>query len=75
MARKIYDVTTWREGWQVKRRGNISASAVEYTKDAAVKRGQEIARANQPSQLVVHKADGTFDYEYTYGDDPFPPSG
>lgn len=75
MARNIYDVTTRPQEWQVKKRGNSLPSAVEATKDAAVKRGQEIAKANQPSQLVVHKADGTFDYEYTYGDDPFPPKG
>jgi len=75
MARNIYDVTTHANGWQVKKRGNDYASAVEVTKEAAVKRGQEIAKANQPSQLVVHNSDGTFAYEYTYGNDPYPPVG
>jgi hypothetical protein len=75
VARNIYDVTTHPSGWQVKKRGNTTASAVEVTKDAAVKRGQEIARANQPSQLVIHLADGTFETEYTYGNDPYPPAG
>ena len=74
-TRSIYDVTTHPRGWQVKKRGNVYASAIEATKDAAVKRGQEIARANRPSQLVVHKTDGTFDYEYTYDSDPYPPRG
>jgi len=75
MARNIYDVTTHLSGWQVKKRGNTYASATEALKDLAVRRGQEIAKANQPSQLVVHKADGTFEYEYTYGNDPYPPAG
>lgn len=75
MARNIYDVTTHPNGWQVKKRGNSVASAVKPTKEEAVRAGQTIAKNNQPSQLVVHKADGTFDYEYTYGDDPYPPSG
>jgi len=43
------------------------------TKPPAVASGQTQARSNPPSQLVVHKADGTIEYEYTYGDDPFPP--
>ncbi|MDQ4143794.1 MAG: DUF2188 domain-containing protein [Actinomycetota bacterium] len=40
-----------------------------------VVRGQSAAKANQPSQLVVHRANGTIEYQYTYGDDPYPPSG
>jgi hypothetical protein len=40
-----------------------------------VRRGQEIAKSNQPSQLVVHLADRTFEYEYTYRNDPYPPRG
>lgn len=75
MARSIWEVATHPSGWQVKKRGNTLPSAVEPTKEPAVKRGQDLAKANQPSQLVVRKADGTFDYEYTYGDDPYPPAG
>lgn len=75
MARNIYDVSTHPSGWQVKKRGNANASVIEATKAAAVAAGQTIAKNNQPSQLVVHKEDGSFDYEYTYGDDPYPPAG
>jgi hypothetical protein len=28
-----------------------------------------------PSQLIVHTADGKFEEEFTYGNDPFPPKG
>lgn len=77
MARNVYDVTyrTNDDKWQVKLRGNSSASSIHSTKAGAVEAGQKLAKANQPSQLVVHKMDGTFDYEYTYGDDPYPPRG
>ena len=75
MARTIYDVTTHEDGWQVKRRGSDRAAVVKPTKAEAVSAGQALAKNNQPSQLVVHKEDGTFDYEYTYGDDPYPPAG
>lgn len=75
MARTIYDVSTHEDGWQVKRRDLSQASVVKPTKAEAVSAGQVLAKNNEPSQLVVHKEDGTFDYEYTYGDDPYPPAG
>jgi hypothetical protein len=42
---------------------------------AAVDRGREMAKADQPSQLVVHGTDGEIEAESTYQDDPFPPRG
>ena len=44
-------------------------------KDPVVTQGQAAGRPNKPSQLVVHRADGTIEYEYTYGNDPHPPPG
>lgn len=54
------------------------SGVVQYShdnKDPVVSQGQSTAKANEPSQLVVHRADGTIEYEYTYGDDPYPPPG
>ena len=68
MARKIYRVVPASGDWELKHQG-----VVLYTnanKQPTVEQGQTTAKANQPSQLMVHKADGTFEYEYTYGDDP-----
>ncbi|MBH1956454.1 DUF2188 domain-containing protein [Candidatus Saccharibacteria bacterium] len=31
--------------------------------------------ANQPSELIIHNADGTIAERETYGNDPFPPRG
>jgi hypothetical protein len=39
-------------------------------KTAAVDHGKDIAKDREPSQLMVHKKDGKFQTEYTYGDDP-----
>lgn len=73
MARKVYRVQHITDAWKVRHESNtLSSHAV---KADAVTAGQKVAKANAPSQLVVHKLDGTFDYEYTYGDDPFPPKG
>jgi Uncharacterized protein conserved in bacteria (DUF2188) len=72
-TRKIYRVQYISTRWCV--RYLQSTLSTHVTKDAAVEAGQKVAKANQPSQLVVHKMDGTIEYEYTYGDDPFPPRG
>lgn len=73
MARKVYRVVPNGDQWSVTHAG--SSLSNHYTKPPAVSAGQAAAKANVPSQLVVHKADGTIEYEYTYGDDPFPPRG
>lgn len=73
MARKVYRVVPAGSDWQVTHNGRVLST--HHTKPPAVSAGQAVAKANQPSQLVVHRADGTIEYEYTYGDDPFPPAG
>lgn len=73
MARKRYDVVPASGDWEVKHEGVVLSR--HNLKDNAVAEGTRVAKANQPSQLVVHRADGTIEYEYTYGDDPFPPEG
>ncbi len=73
MARKVFRVVPNGSQWSVTHEGRTLSN--HLTKQVAVSSGQTVSKANQPSQLVVHKADGTFDYEYTYGDDPFPPRG
>jgi hypothetical protein len=72
-TRQIYRVQYIESRWCV--RHNSTSLSIHVTKDAAVTAGQKVAKANQPSQLVVHKMDGTIEYEYTYGNDPYPPRG
>jgi len=74
--RKVYHVTPAPDGgWQVKAEDAQRASSLHDTKDEAVARARELAKGQEPSQVIVHKLDGTFQTEYTYGDDPNPPVG
>lgn len=73
MARKRYDVVPNNGNWSVTHQGAVLST--HALKTDAVDAGVAVARANQPSQLVIHRADGTIEDERTYGDDPFPPRG
>jgi len=73
MARKQYHVSPSGSNWKVTQ-GGITLS-VHFTKQIAVDAGVTVAKANQPSQLLIHRADGTIEDERTYGDDPYPPLG
>ncbi len=72
-SRKLYRVQYVNSAWAVRHEG-VSLS-IYVRKEEAVSAGQKVAKANAPSQLVVHRMDGTIEYEYTYGNDPFPPRG
>ncbi|MFF5006960.1 DUF2188 domain-containing protein [Streptomyces phaeochromogenes] len=73
MARTRYRVVPNGSRWQLRREEErLSDHNYKYL---AVDEGQRIARANPPSQLIIHNADGTIEKEYTYGDDPYPPKG
>ncbi len=79
--RTIYDVKPQGDGpgvntkWALKKRGNQRATGVFDNKAEAIKEGQGHCKRRQPSQLVIHNADGKFEKEYTYGNDPHPPKG
>lgn len=73
MARNIYFVSPDNGRWKITHMGSVLS--YNSTKEGAIKAGVEVAKANQPSQLVIQRADGTFEQEFTYGYDPFPPKG
>jgi hypothetical protein len=73
MARKRYDVVPSGSLWAVTHVGRTLSSHV--TKTDATTAGVRVARSNEPSQLIIHRADGTIEDERTYGSDPFPPRG
>jgi uncharacterized protein YdaT len=75
MARRKYHVIPAAEGWRVTAQGAERASAVRPTKREAVQRARELARSQPPSQVVVHRRDGTIEREFTYERDPYPPPG
>lgn len=78
MPRIVYRVLPNAGNWKVTREGVDRSN--HTLKSEAVETGQTAARSEwedfkRPSQLVVHRADGTIEYEYTYGQDPYPPPG
>lgn len=73
MSRNKYWVVPSGGNWDVKHEGTVLSS--HYLKETAVTEGTKVAKANQPSQLIIKRADGTIEKEYTYGDDPYPPVG
>ncbi|GAB3179318.1 uncharacterized protein DUF2188 [Micromonospora palomenae] len=73
MKRNEYHVVPNDGSWKVEQ-GSRSLGSYD-TKHRAVEEGRKVAHANEPSQLVVHTADGKIETEYTYQNDPFPPAG
>jgi len=71
MMRKKYHITTAKSGgWKIKGEGGPRAIKLFDTKEKAIEIGRKITKSKQPSQLIIHKKDGTIQTEYTYGDDP-----
>jgi len=74
--RKVYHVTkNSGGGWNVKKEGAQRSSAHLERKTDAVQRGRELAKSGGHGQLKIHKQNGQFQTEYTYGSDPYPPKG
>lgn len=74
--RKKYHVTQNQDGsWSGTAQGGKRASAKGETKAEVVQRTIEIAKNKPSSQVIIHKKDGKFQEERTYGDDPHPPEG
>ena len=71
MARKQYHVSPSGDNWKLTLAG-VTLST-HSTKLPAIDAGVTVARANQPSPLLIYRADGTIEDERTYGNDPFPP--
>lgn len=72
-SRNIIRVLPNNGDWKVTYNGSFYSSHI--LKSAAVDKGTLLAKSNLPSQLIIHRADGTIETEYTYGSDPYPPVG
>lgn len=76
MGRSIYRVIPdeRRAGyWKLVHDGKVIDSHDRKTR--AVAEGRRAARADIPSQVVVHTGDGRVQVEYTYRGDPHSPRG
>ncbi len=58
--------------WAVVTQGSRKAAGLFETKEEALKRGIEMAKA-QRSELFIHRKDGIIEDRDSYGHDPFPP--
>lgn len=61
--------------WRIEQEGAQQPASLHHTKEEAVTRAREMAKALPLSQVIIHKQDGTIQTEYTYGEDPHPPAG
>ena len=72
-TRKSYWVQYLDSRWKL--RHNQQTLSTHVLKDDAIDAGVKVAKANQPSEPVICRMDGTIEDKRTYGDDPYPPKG
>jgi poly(hydroxyalkanoate) granule-associated protein len=65
-ARAIFSVGSREDGWAVTLAGAPNALGVYPTKDEALEAARALASAQAPSQLVVHRKDGTVQDTLSY---------
>lgn len=73
--RKTYHVTKTDDGWQGKVEGGQRASVTGATKEEVVQKTTELAKGQDHTSVIIHKQNGDFQEERTYGNDPYPPPG
>lgn len=73
MSRTVYHVVydeSKTYPWRVQRKNSSRDSSKHRKKSGAVRKAKNLAKDRRPSQIKVHKTNGRFDYERTYGNDP-----
>ena len=68
-VRKVYQVTPKDDAWLVTLDGKKKPLAQYETKSPALEAARELAKANEPSQLIIHRADGSVQTSHTYDPD------
>lgn len=69
--RVTYHVVSNRGGgWNVKKENAQRATVTTGTKQEAIQRARDLAKAQDLGQVIVHRADGVIQTEWTYGQDP-----
>jgi poly(hydroxyalkanoate) granule-associated protein len=68
-VRKVFHVAPHEEGWKVQVEGEDTPASLHDTKDTALNAARETAKKAEPSQVIVHKLDGTIQTQFSYGDD------
>lgn len=68
--REVFYVSPHGNRWQVKKEKGKRATGVYDTKEEAIVEAKRMAKKAVLGQVKIQKKDGTFQIEYTYGDDP-----
>jgi len=71
----VYVSPSDRGNWSVKGQAARRALKNFENKNDAVDFGRQVAKSADLGQLKIQRRDGTFQKEYTYGKDPYPPEG
>lgn len=65
----VYHLVPRDEDWAITLEGADKDLSVHGTKKEALDAARKVAQSHEPSRLVVHKADGTIQTSYAYGED------
>lgn len=66
--RTVYHLMPHDKGWQVRKAGKNRAEKTFEKKRPARDYARDLADSNHPSQLVIHRTDGTIQTVHTYGE-------
>jgi hypothetical protein len=70
VERESYHVIMREEGWSVKRGGASRAASVHKTREEAIAAARRTASKHRPSELVIHRKDGSIASKETIQADP-----
>lgn len=68
-VKTIFHVAPHEDGWKVEAEGATTPASTHTTKDAALTAAREVAKKAEPSQVVVHRMDGTIQTQFGYGEE------
>jgi len=73
--RTTYHVIPHEDGWAGMMEGAVRASITGKNKQYVIEHTISLAKNREPSSVVIHKTDGAFQEERTYGFETHPPGG
>jgi hypothetical protein len=64
----VFHLVPEGQKWAVRREGDEEDFTLHRTKAAGLEAARGLAHAHEPSRVVVHRADGTIQTSYSYGE-------
>lgn len=68
--RKKFHIVYNNENWVLKKQKSNKIILLDKNKEELIQRSMVLVRQMTPSQLIIHKKNGQFQEERTYGSDP-----